>query len=203
MRHILGCCCLALVSAVGMPAVAQTPASTPAEHAALEAELESFRTGLFHAFNQGEYRRMVEEYCHPNVIATWQDGTSCQGYDGVLAEFDKLKQFIDSMQVNPTTDHRLVLNDGKLVVSSGNMRDDYGLSRGYKVTLNSRWCATLVKENDRWQLISFGASTNAFDNQVVELYVKGAKYQAGGVAGAAGVILGGLLMFLLTRRRAG
>jgi hypothetical protein len=172
---------------------------------AIEAELDHFRESLFTAFNEGKYREMLEKHCHKDVIATWQDGTTSKGHDGVLAEFDKLLEFISKMSSNPTTDKRLVLNDGRLVVASGPMKDDYALkNHDTTVHLNSRWQATLIKENDRWQLISFSASANAFDNEVVDLYIKKAKYMGGGggvgIALVSGLVLALVIMRL--RRRA-
>ena len=54
------------------------------------------------------------------------------------------------MTVQPNTDMRLTYNDGRMVVASGNMQDQYALARGVDVALKSRWTATLVKEDDKW-----------------------------------------------------
>ena len=167
---------------------------------AIDAELDKFRDDLFHAFNTGDYPAMLEKYCHKDIIATWQDGTTSEGHAGVIAEFDKLKQFIDKMTVDATTDKRLVLNDGNLVISSGEMKDHYVLGRGPSVNLNSRWSATLVKDSDRWLLVSFSASTNAFDNEVVSLYLTSQKYTVSAVAGLIGIGIGILLSRIMNRR---
>ena len=167
----------------------EKPTASP-DATALAAELDKFRDGLFHAFNSEKYQEMLDQNVHKDVIATWQDGTTSRGHAGVIAEFDKLKQFIDKMQVNPSTDQRLVLESGNLVVASGEMRDDYALARGRKVNLKSRWSATLVRDGERWVLVSFSASTNAFDNEVIDLYLLAAKYKAWGVAGVISLIVG-------------
>ena len=167
---------------------------------AIDAELDKFRDELFHAFNTGDYPAMLEKYCHNDIIATWQDGTTSEGHAGVIAEFDKLKQFIDKMTVDATTDKRLILNDGNLVISSGEMKDHYELGRGPSVNLNSRWSATLVKDNDRWLLASFSASTNAFDNEVVSLYLTSQKYTVSAAAGLIGIGIGLLLSRIMNRR---
>ena len=167
---------------------------------AIDAELDKFRDDLFHAFNTGDYPAMLEKYCHKDIIATWQDGTTSEGHAGVVAEFDKLKQFIDKMTVDATTDKRLILNDGNLVISSGEMKDHYVLGRGPSVNLNSRWSATLVKDNDRWLLASFSASTNAFDNEVVSLYLTSQKYTVSAAAGLIGIGIGLLLSRIMNRR---
>ena len=169
---------------------------------AIDAELDKFRDELFHAFNTGDYPAMLEKYCHKDIIATWQDGTTSEGHAGVIAEFDKLKQFIDKMTVDATTDKRLILNDGNVVISSGEMKDHYVLGRGPSVNLNSRWAATLVKDNDRWLLASFSASTNAFDNEVVSLYLTSQKYIVSAIAGLVGLFVGVILTRIVTRRKA-
>lgn len=172
----------------------------PLDTNAIDAELDKFRDDLFHAFNTGDYPAMLEKYCHKDIIATWQDGTTSEGHVGVIAEFDKLQQFIDKMTVDATTDKRLILHDGKLVISSGEMKDHYVLGRGPNVNLNSRWSATLIKDNDRWLLASFSASTNAFDNEVVSLYLTSQKYAVSAAAGLIGIALGLVLSRLLNRR---
>lgn len=189
-------------------AVAQAQEAAPQDAApgasvdtkAIDAELDKFRDELFHAFNTGDYPAMLKNYCHKDIIATWQDGTTSEGHAGVIAEFDKLKQFIDKMTVDATTDKRLILNDGNLVISSGEMKDHYVLGRGPSVNLNSRWSATLVKDSDRWLLVSFSASTNAFDNEVVSLYLTSQKYMVSAVAGLIGIGIGIVLSRIMNRR---
>jgi ketosteroid isomerase-like protein len=172
-----------------------------ADPKAIEAELNQFRENLFHAFNEGDYKAMLEKYCHKDVVATWQDGTTSKGYDEVLAEFAKLKQFIDKMSADPTTDKRLILNDGNLVIASGPMNDLYELQQhGVTVELHSRWEATLVREADRFVLVGFSASTNAFDNQVVDLYLKKTRYTAWAVGGGFGLLVGALVAMLAVKR---
>jgi ketosteroid isomerase-like protein len=181
-------------------ATEDTQSQASVDTKAIDAELDKFRDDLFHAFNTGDYPAMLEKYCHKDIIATWQDGTTSEGHAGVIAEFDKLKQFIDKMTVDATTDKRLILNDGNLVISSGEMKDHYELGRGPSVNLNSRWSATLTKDNDRWLLVSFSASTNAFDNEVVSLYLTSQKYTVSAAAGLIGIGIGLLLSRLMNRR---
>jgi ketosteroid isomerase-like protein len=192
--------CLSVVLA-GMCRGEARAQEKPADTKAIEAELDRFREGLFHAFNEGDYKAMLEKYCHKDVIATWQDGTTSKGYDEVLAEFAKLKTFIDKMSANPSTDKRLILNDGKLVIASGQMNDVYALNRhGVTVELKSRWQATLIREGDRFVLVGFSASTDAFDNQVVDLYLKQTRYTSWAVGGGVGFLAGFVIALVVARR---
>ncbi len=209
MFFVLLLACI-FVEALSLPLIAQEPNANDAETSgasdssadAMVAELDAFRSELFAAFNRGEYEAMLHQYCHPDLITTWQDGTSGQGYDAVLEEFDKLSKFIDKMTVNPDTDMRLVYNDGQMVIASGNMADHYTLARGMEVDLHSRWTATLVKENGKWLLVSFSASTNAFKNEVISLYLANTKYLSGAVAGVVGLLVGiGGTLFRIRRKQ--
>jgi hypothetical protein len=174
----------------------------PVDTKTVEVELDRFREGLFQAFNQGDYKAMLEKFCHKDVVATWQDGTTSKGYDEVLAEFAKLKKFIDKMSAYPTTDKRLILNDGKLVIASGPMRDVYELNQhGVTVDLRSRWEATIIREGDRFVLVGFSASTDAFDNQVVDLYLKKTRYTSWAVGGGVGLLAGILVALAIARWR--
>ena len=127
-------------SAVPLMGQVDDPASSD-----LSVELDEFRMGLFTKFNEGKYEEMLDEYCDENIIAMWQDGSICKGHAGALAEFEKLSKIIDRIQVDPVVEERLVLNDGAMVISSGQMRDTYALKRGETVALNSVWTATMVK----------------------------------------------------------
>jgi len=197
-RFVVVCLGFVLTALGPGKAVAQQPQPDAGD---IEAELDRFREGLFTAFNKGEYRAMLEKYCHKDVIATWQDGTTSQGYEGVIAEFDKLSKFIDKMTVHPETEMRLILSEGNLVIASGTMKDEYALSRGVDVALDSRWTATLVKEDDKWVLVSFSASTNAFDNEVSDLFLRKAGLTTGGIAAVVGLVLGILGAAIWCRRR--
>ena len=199
-----------LVESVASPLLAQGPEASSSELSlgpdasrdATVAELDVFRHELFAAFNRGDYESMLEQYCHPDLITTWQDGTSGQGYDAVLAEFDKLSKFIDKMTVDPDTDMRLIYNGGQMVIASGNMADHYALARGMEVDLHSRWTATLVKENGKWLLVSFSASTNAFKNEVISLYLTNTKYLSGAVSAVVGLVVGiGGTLFRIRRKQ--
>ena len=179
----------------------QTTDNQTTDNQTTDSELDKFREELFHAFNTGDYRAMLEQYCHQDIIATWQDGTTSEGHAGVIAEFDKLNQFIDKMTVDASTDKRVILDNGNIAISSGEMKDHYMLGRGPSVNLNSRWSATLVKENGRWLLISFSASTNAFDNEVITLYLTSQKYMVSAVAGFIGLVAGVIVSQIISARK--
>ena len=53
----------------------------------------------------------------------------------------------------------------------------------------SRWTATLIKENGRWQLAAYHISMNALDNPILDT-AKRALYIASVIALAVGILIG-------------
>ena len=80
------------------------------------------------------------------------------------------------------------------------MRDTYDLKRGETVGLNSIWNAVLVKQDDKWRLVSSSGSANAFDNDVIRLYFGEARNRLAGLAGILGLVLGAAVSWGVTRR---
>jgi ketosteroid isomerase-like protein len=167
----------------------------------IETELTQFRKVLYAAFNDGRYEDMLNSYCHPDVVATWQDGNVSHGHAEVLAEFKKLGEFIEKIQVDPTIEKRLVLNDGNLVISSGKMNDTYKLKRGETVALESHWSGTMVKENGKWLLVSFSGVANSFDNSVIRLFVTESTNRMILYSAAGGLVFGSLLGLVIGKMR--
>jgi hypothetical protein len=70
------------------------------------------------------------------------------------------------------------------------------------VALQSRWSATLIKEDKEWLLVSFSASANAFNNQVIDLYRLRTRLLSAAVGAGIGVAIGlsvGITIGLLGR----
>ena len=183
------------------PVAADAAASNAGDAAKLEAELDQFRKDLYTAFNEGRYEEMLKNYCHPEVVATWQDGSVSHGHAEVLAEFKKLSEFIDKIEVDPTVEKRVVLDGGKMVISTGKMNDKYKLKRGETVSLESHWSGTMVRENDKWMLVSFSGVANSFDNSVIRLFVSESTNRMVLIAAAASLVFGFLGGFWIGRKK--
>lgn len=182
------------------PSVAP-PASEANGTASVEAELDQFRKDLYTAFNEGRYEEMLNNYCRPDVVATWQDGSVSHGHAEVLAEFKKLSEFIEKIEVDPTVEKRVVLDGGKMIISTGKMNDKYKLKRGETVSLDSYWSGTMVRENDKWMLVSFSGVANSFDNSVIRLFVTESTNRFMLMAAAAGLVFGFLGGFWIGRKK--
>ena len=171
----------------------------------IESELAEVRADLVKAFNARDIDLLLS-YCHPEVIASWPHGKVAVGHDEVRKVIDELlggdQRVIESYKTDPMVESRVILNEGKTVVSRGIMNDEYTLVRpsGKEIALHSNWTATLVKIDQRWLIASFHLSANAFDNEAIDLFSTMARNLWGGAGGVAGLLIGGLLGFLFGRR---
>ena len=196
IRQTLGVFAIFLLTLTTNAQTESEPASGP-DTEAIAAKLDQTRTEIFTLFNEEEFQEIADRYCHEQITCIWQDGTTSVGRKGVVDFFSKLKEFIDVMQVNPSTTDRELFDGGRYVVSLGDLGDTYQLASGKELDLKSKWMATLVYEEGQWQLISFASSTNAFENQVIDgLLLMRTLY-----AGGAGLVLGVVLMLVLRRKK--
>jgi ketosteroid isomerase-like protein len=184
---------LAVVLACALPAPlsAQEKTENPAHE-----ELRSVRKAMMDAFNQRDIDALLK-HVHKDVVVTWQNGEVSRGPAGIKKYFDRMLVGDQSVVVDIKTDPQVTelasLYGGKTpstAVAYGKFNDTYKLRDGMDFNMDSLWSATLVKENDRWLIVAFHASTNVFKNDVLNLYVNRAMWLAGGIAGIAGLLIG-------------
>jgi len=184
------------------PLAAQLPAP-PAEVPA-HNELRALRDGFTEAFNKKDIDGMLA-WMHPDIVITFQNGDVCRGHTGVRA-FHKQMSEGDDRKVTAMTnefavDELSIIHGGDTAIAFGNMHSTFDLARGMQFDLDSRWTATLVKEDDRWQIASLHASTNMFDNGVLNLMLKWNGIKVGAAALIVGLIIGLLLARGFCRKR--
>jgi uncharacterized protein (TIGR02246 family) len=166
-------------------------------------ELRALRDEALDAFLKKDIDRLLE-CLHPNVVAVLQNAEVCRGHDGVRAFHERMSEGEDRTVISQTTDFEVdelaTIYDGDAAVSHGTITDHFVLRSGMEFDLASKWTATLVKENDRWLVASFQASTNMFDNGVSDMMLQWNSIKTGG----GGLLLGGLAvggLVMLKRRR--
>ena len=173
----------------------------PASLEATEA-ITRLREGLIDSFNKGDVDRLLT-YLDANVVVTWQNGEVCHGPAAVRGYYDKMMQgehrIVREAKSNPEVLGRQVYGDWAL--SWGNLHDKILLMDGTDLPFNTLFTATIAKRGDRWLVIGFHASVNAFNNPILSLAIHKTIYWAGGVGAALGVIVGIVLGVLLRRRK--
>lgn len=182
-------------------AQAQTPTEDP-NH----AELRDLRDAAIKAVNSGDIDGFLK-LAHPNIIFTGLDGRLSRGPEEVRAYFSRMmtgpERIVNSAQFDVNVDALTDIygSDKTIGISHGTSKDSYNLTSGLKFELNTRWTATLIKENGKWMIGSFHSSADLFDNPLLEKS-KGLLVWSALGSGIAGLVIGLYAAWLLMRKRA-
>jgi hypothetical protein len=190
------------VAIVALTAVASLlwllPAQGQEEAAAVHEELRAFRNQLVTAVLADDIARQLE-LAHPQIVTMWQDGRVAAGHEGLQVFLNELGKGTDrgflGYKQEPTPLAISTVLDDKYAFAHGTSIAHYDLY-GMEFDLDNYWTATLVKDNDQWQLIGYHVSGNLADNPLLNA-AKNWLYVVGGVT----LLIGMLLGFLLGRRR--
>jgi ketosteroid isomerase-like protein len=179
--------------------------STPAEHPA-HKELRALKDELAAAFSKRDLDALLK-HLHKDAVVTWQNAVVSRGHKGVRDYYEKMligdKSIVIDVKSAPEVAELSVLHGGEnplTAVAYGTLNDQYKLRDGMEVKLDSVWSAALVKEDGRWLIADFHASTNTFDNAVMNIAVKKTMTMAGGGGAVVGLLLGIVLMFVFRRK---
>lgn len=168
----------------------------------VHGELRAVRDAMIEAVNKNDAAALLS-HLHENVVVTWLNGEVSRGPAEVKAYYDRMMTgedaIVKTITINPAVE-RLADIYGNTAVAYGTSDDHYTLSAGMEFAVHSRWSATLYKENDTWTIVNFHASTNMFDNPLLNAARTGA-YWAGGGGLIAGIALGGFLVYLKRPKR--
>jgi hypothetical protein len=105
-------------------------------------------------------------------------------------------RLVESFHCDVKVDELTVLHGGNTGICFGSTDEHFKLVGGKNLNVKGRWSATLVKQNGHWLVANLHASTNLFDNVLLDLAKKGI-WLAGIVCVVPGIFLG----WLLGRRR--
>jgi ketosteroid isomerase-like protein len=175
----------------------------PASENPIHNELRALRDEAVDAFKKKDIDRLLA-CLHPNVVGVFQNAEVCRGHDDIRAFHKRMSEGDNRTVVSQTTDFVVddlsTLYGDDTAVSHGTITDHFVLSNGMNFDLVSKWTATIVKENDKWLVASIQASTNMFDNGVMNMALKWNSLKMGGL----GLLVGGVLVgaIALMRRRA-
>ena len=166
-------------------------------------QLRTLRREMVDAINKQDIDARLT-HLDKNIVVTWMDGQVSKGPQGVRKYIEKMtkgenrkvKSYKTEAEVDDLT--HLYGNTG---VAFGHSRDQFELTDGRELDVNTRWTATLVKKNGKWKLAAFHASTDMFDNPVLNIAVKRTALWVGGIAAAAGLVVGAIVALLLRRRK--
>ncbi len=187
----------ALLLMLAMPAVSAEPPQTASEDPAHQ-ELRKLRDGLLDAMNRGDIDAALR-FLHTNCVITWHNAEVSRGHLGVRAYNDRVmkgpNRIVDTFHCDVHVDELSILYHGDTAICFGSSDEQFKLANGRNLNVKGRWSATLVKEDGRWLVASLHASTNLFDNVMLDLAKK-----AGAVATAVCLVAGLGIGWLIGRR---
>lgn len=171
---------------------AQSPLSASSSEDPTHNELRMLRDGLINAMNKGDIEEQLK-YLHPNVVITFQNAEVARGRNSVKAYYDKMtsgpNKIVKNFHASVNVDELTILYGDSTGISFGSSIESFKLTNGMNFDLKGRWTATLVKENGRWLIASLHASTNLFDNPLLNM-AKKTFYWVGGLCLTLGLAIG-------------
>ncbi len=139
----------------------------------------------------------------PDCTVTWWNAEISRGHDDIRAYYRRMVKDEGRLISKYTTTAKLgaharfVGSGSDVALADGSMEDEFfPIIRG-PFKLNSRWSATAAKSGGEWKIVNLHLSSNVFNNTLIAELTR-----ALWIAGAAGVVLGGLAGWFLGRRRA-
>jgi ketosteroid isomerase-like protein len=194
-KQILPGLLLVLLTCVSVPAQGPPAAVEDPAH----QELRQLRDGLLAAMNKGDLDTALT-YLHTNVVITWHNAEVSRGHAGVRDYNNRVmtgqNKVVESFHCTVNVDELTILYGGDTGICFGSSDEHFKLANGRNLDIKGRWSATLVKENGRWLVASLHASTNLFDNPLLQLARKAAIG-----AGVGSLIVGFICGWLIGRRR--
>jgi ketosteroid isomerase-like protein len=187
---------VAAALAAAVPLAAQGT-DREADHQQLRAMLATLRD----AVNQKQVEK-VEPLLAPGFSMIFADGQ-------VITDAATLKRYfqdltaadtgvITSLTVNPTADELTRFLAPDVGVCHGHSSDTFVLRGGLTRVLDSRWTATVVKQDGTWKLAAFQIGANVLDNVILQEHRRFAR--GVGIGGGALALVTAGLGFLLGRR---
>ena len=170
----------------------------------IHQELRGILMTVQNAVNSGNYDAILP-VLSKDIEATTITQEVMRGHQEVSAYFKKWfgpGGYLKKLEMQLTADALTELSADKTWgVVRGSAIESYTLADGRKYDMKSRWTATVVKEADgKWRLRTIHFGTNFLDNPILDA-AKQAVVKYAVLSGVIGLLVGGLLGFLLARRK--
>src|SRR6185436_3344432 len=111
-------------------------------------------------------------FLHTNVVITWHNAEVSRGHAGIRAYYNRImngpQKLVADFKCSLNVDELTILYNGAAGICFGSSDEHFKLTSGKDLNVKGRWTATLVKENNRWLVASLHASTNLFDNVLLD-----------------------------------
>jgi hypothetical protein len=170
-------------------------------HAEDHEQLRAILVELRDAINERDFAALEPHMFSP-FSATMIDQTLLTSGDELSEYFESLfagdDPLIRRLTMDPVADTLTEIYDDKYDIARGGNTEVYEMASGNTYTLESRWTATLVKDENRWKVLAIHSGVDFLDNPIFAAARRGSLYFGGG--GLAIGLLGGMLIGWFLRR---
>lgn len=171
---------------------------------AIHNELRALLIGLENAVNNEKYDELAQ-YFHKNMRVTMSNQELLSSHEDITRFFDfwfGKDGYLKRVEMKLTADTLTELYANKTIgIVRGTGEENTYLSDSRFFPMQTRWSATIIKDNDgQWRILSLHLGVDFLDNPVLDMAKESGKYLAlFGLLG--GLLLGLLFGFLLWRKR--
>jgi hypothetical protein len=152
------------------------------------------------AINDQDIEGMLAQMS-PDCTVTWWNAEISRGHDDIRAYYRRMVKDDGRIISKYTTQAKLGAHarfygsGADVAVADGSMEDEFfPIIRG-PFNLSSRWSATAAKIGGEWKIVTLHLSSNVFTNVLISELARALWF-----AGAGGLVVGGLVGWLLGRR---
>lgn len=161
-------------------------------------ELRKTRAEIVAAIESRDAARILAKLA-PDVVVTWQDGTVCHGKDDLQAYYERVgKNAFVAFKVPHEPDRLSVLYGGDTALATGRVVAEYHLL-GKAFEFESRWTASLIRQDGQWLVAAYHVSLDALDNPILSA-AKSAVWIAAGLGLLVGSAAATIVLRMLRRQ---
>jgi hypothetical protein len=139
----------------------------------------------------------------PNAVVTWQNAEVSWGLEQIRAYYNRMLKgslpIVKKFSTQATLGGPATFYSDS-AVAYGSSLDTYELTSGLSFQLKGAWSTTVVKTDGQWKVAALHFSTDLFDNALLNAAER-STWMFSTAAFVAGLLLAGLLAWLVTRRK--
>lgn len=139
------------------------------------------------------------KHIHPEGFIIFHNGTVAKGHEGISAFNDKMFKgnaaILKGHSTKATVDAPATFYDHDMAVAYGTVVDNFKFMDGLDMDVESKWSATIRKNEGKWQVVAMSFTANVFDNPILSNAKKSVMYFALG-----GFLLGLIICIFVGKR---
>ena len=132
-------------------------------------QLKNILTNIESALNQANFEQLTA-HLHNDVVVTFLNAEVARGIPAVRRYFEKTMSGDNALLAGYHTQAKVsvpaVFFD-KVALAQGSAQDEFTLSNGHIIPVDTLWSATLVKQGEQWKVAQLHFSSNLFDNALL------------------------------------